>query len=179
MAQKSLIASPGRIAEVDQLGYLVTIDIEHHKIHEGSHWNAADYDDDVDTGSKYWLVRAPADGPLWHLIFQISSSRHGLMEAFWNPTINADGNPVPFINNNFNIIGGATLLCFADPTAGSDGNRFFVRSMGDDVVGASKGSADKVARTDEFILKPTKEYLFKFTAIDDNTRVSIEFDVYS
>ena len=70
------------------------------------------------------------------------------------------------------------MLCYTDPTVGNDGNRFFVRTLGDDVVGASKGSADKIERQHERVLKHDKDYLFKFTAITATTRVSIEFDVY-
>jgi len=179
MSQKSLLASTGRLAEVDQLGYLTVLEIEHHKIHSQKHYCATDYDADVDTGAKYWFVRTPATGALWHLTFEFNSSRHGLLEAFWNPTINVVGASVPFINNNFNSNNVATILCYRDPTVGADGNRFFVRTMGDDVVGASKGSADKIERQHERILKPSKDYLFKFTAITDNTRVSMEFDVYN
>lgn len=178
MANKILIASPGRIAEVDQLDYLTTIDIEHHKVHAQKQWCASDNDTDVDTGSKFWLVRAPADGSLWHLTFEFNSSRRGRIEAFWNPTITDDGDPLLFVNNNFNTVGVATILGFSDPTVGADGNRWFVKELGDDVVGASKGSADKIARTNERVLKPSKDYLFKFTAIDDDTRVSIGFHVY-
>ena len=178
MAQKTLITSLGSIAEVDALDYLVTIDIEHHKIHGQHHWCAVDYDADVDTGVKYWLLRTPAAGSLWHMVFTFSSSRHGLMEAFWNPDVTSVGTPVPFINNNFNSLNAASILCYTDSTINNDGNRFFVRVLGDDVVGASKGSADKIEREHERVFKPSKDYLFKFTAISDNTRVSMEFDVY-
>ncbi len=181
MAQKALLSSPGRIAEVDQLDYLVVMDIEHHKIHSQKHYCVTDYDADVDTGAKYWFARTPTiavDPELWHLTFEFSSSRRGVFEVFWNPTINAVGTPVLFVNNNFNSLNEASILCYKDPTVGADGNRFFVRSMGDDVVGASKGSADKVERQHERILKPGKDYLFKFTAIDDNTRVSVGIHVY-
>jgi len=181
MAIKALVSSSGRIAEVDQLDYQIFIDIEHHKIHSQKHYCLSDYDADVDTGAKYWLIKTPivADDPnLWHWTFEVSSSRRGLIEAFWNPTITDDADAVLFINNNFNCNNVASILGYKDPTVGSDGNRFFVRSLGDDVAGASKGSADKIERTHERVFKPDKYYLFKFTAIDDNTRVSIDFNVY-
>lgn len=182
MAIKTLVSSPGRLAEVDQLDYQIFLDIEHHKIHSQKHFCAVDYDADVDTGAKYWFIRTPTievDPELWHLTFEFSSSRRGVFEAFWNPTINVVGTPVLFINNNFNSNRVASALCYQDPTVGADGNRFYVMSMGDDVVGASKGSADKIERTKEHVLRPSKDYLFKFTAIDDNTRVSVGLHIYN
>lgn len=159
-------------------GYLTTIDIEHHKIHEGEHYVCSDYDNDVDiTGPKYWHFKSPATGRI-HFIFEIISSKNGLIEFFESPTITGNGTALTCYNNDRNSTSTTTLLAYYDATASADGTKllsFVVGSDGANPTGARGGSQQRVH---EFILKANTSYLIKHTATTDNSRVSMTADFY-
>ena len=92
-------------AEVDALGYLATIEIEHHKVHEGNFYTATNYDDDVDIASpKYWHIIAPNTTVRIHIKIAIATDTAGLIELYENPTTSANGTEITSYNNDRNSI---------------------------------------------------------------------------
>jgi len=170
----------GKTAEIDTLvadynsGYLVVIDIEHHKIHEGKHYDGQDYDSDVDiAGPKYWLVRAPDTDTRVHLIFQVKPSGPGLAEFFENPTTTDDGTEITTYNNNRNSTNLASMDLFKDPTVSVDGTRICVGVIGSTGVSPKAGIGGIADREDELILKQGYDYLVKYSPLVDDEKVSL------
>lgn len=180
-----LIGKDKKILELDNggassgnTGYLTSIGFEHHKIHEGEHYTCSDYDSDVDSTNKDWLVRAPASGSV-HTTFEIEASKNGLVEVYEAPTTSADGTPLTCYNNDRNSSNTPTLLVFKDPTVSGTGTtRLGVLVMGSDGANPVGDRGGKSERGKEVILKVSTDYLLRFTALNDNTRVSMDLEFY-
>lgn len=159
-------------------GYLISVMLEHHKIHEGIHYTTTDYDNDVDIAvPKYWHIKTPATG-FMHMTWRVKSTLNGLVELFEAPTTTADGTSLTPRNNNRNSSSTATLQVFYDPTVTVDGTRLDVDTIGSDgtnPVGAEGGDMERVH---EWILKQSASYLIKFTAETDNCRVNMHIAHY-
>ena len=181
----SLQDTYGRKVELDTAaadtnsGYLISMDVEHHKIHEGDHYTCCDYDDDIDAaGPKYWHIITPNTTARCHLAIVVSMSGPGLFEVFENPTTSANGTGLTEYNNDRNSSNATTIAAYKDPTVSVDGTLIgchWIGTAGASPVGA-KGAV--VSRTKELILKQNEQYLFKFTAENDNTKGTIGFDWY-
>jgi hypothetical protein len=180
-----LIGKDKKILELDDggatsgnTGYLTSVEYEHHKIHEGDHYECSDYDSDVDiTGPKYWHIKTPASGRT-HLTFEVIAARNGLLEFFENPTITGDGTLLTCYNNDRNSSNTPNTLFYYDATASSDGTKldtFVIGSDGSNPVG-DRGGDNR--RNNEWILKASESYLIKFTAATDNCRVSMQSEFY-
>lgn len=162
-------------AEVDSLGYLVAIEIEHHKVHEGIFYTVSDYDNNVQVVTpKYWLIRTPANVN-FHTKINIESDTGCLLEFFENPTINVDGVALPAYNNDRNSANVSSLDYFRDPTVGADGTRIQVARVG---AGREKklGGVARIAA--EWILQPNQEYLVKVTVDANGADVTMNAEGY-
>ncbi len=164
----------GRAANPAQsYGYLVSIDAEHHKIHEGAHFTCQDYDSSVDTGSpKYWHVKTPDNTTDYHYVFKVVMSDSGLVEMFEAPTLTNDGTQLSCWNNDRKSATTSTMLFYYDPTVSVDGDRILVNVIGTDGAGASGGAGGVESRSREFILDNDTSYLIKATPETNGTRIS-------
>lgn len=159
-------------------GYLVAIDLPHHKIHEGVHYFCSDYDNDVDTGTpKLWRLTTPAAGFV-HLTFKAQTTLNGLLELYENATISAAGTTLPSYNSDRSSANTSTVVHAKDTTTSAAGTLIRSYVMGSDganPVGADGGEA---SHDNEMILKASEDYVFKFTAGTDNARITLNLEYY-
>lgn len=159
---------------------LVTIDFVHHEIHEGNHYTASIYDNDVDiVGPKYVRITTPATGET-HLVFSVSGSAGFIAEFYEDPTLNAAGAAVARINNNRVSTNTANVTTFQDTTTqapNNDGTLLWSAIAGSGGNPAQSNSGQSGARQ-EFILTTSEDYLVKVTVLADNTKINIQAEWY-
>jgi hypothetical protein len=164
-------------AEVDSLGYLVGIDIGHHKIHEGYGFFCSDADTDVDiAGPKYWRLTTPNSAARIHIKLSVSASNAGKIELFENPTIDAAGDALTEYNCDRNSATSTTLAVFKDTTFTADGTL-----LSTVFVGSSSGPTRLGGNTRsefELILKQNEDYALKVTVDNNDTKVAFISEWY-
>lgn len=169
-------------AEVDSTaGYLVFMDVAHHKIHEEAYYNFAHYDNDVDiAGPKYIRITTPNTATRIHFVYEVDvGASGGLIELYENPTLLAAGTQGTPRNSNRNSASTATATVFYDSTTqppNNDGTLLEVHFVG--VSGGAAKSGGSVEARHEWILKQNTTYLVKFTATADNTAYTGHFHWY-
>ena len=169
---------PLTVDDVDEV--LVTIDFVHHEIHEGNHYTATIYDNDVDiVGPKYVRVTTPATGAT-HFIFSVTGDAGFLAEFYEDPTLDAAGAAVARINNNRVSVNTADVTVFQDTTTqapNNDGTLLWAALAGAGGNPAQSNSGQSGARQ-EFILAVSEDYLVKVTSLADNTAINIQAEWY-
>lgn len=159
-------------------GYQPVMEMEHHKIHDSKHFTCQCYDDDVDAATpKYFHIKTGATKEC-HYIFEIHASKNWLIEFFEAPTTTADWTQATAYNNDRKSAVTAETTCYADPTVTADGTRLLVNVIGTDSASPIGWSGWATTRGREFILEASTSYLVKFTAQNDNTRVSCCHEFY-
>jgi hypothetical protein len=158
-------------------GFLPIVPFSVHMINTERHYHCGDYDGDVDIGTKDWLIRAPVSG-LVHFLFEITASKNGLIEFFEAPTTTANGTGITSFNNDRNSSNTATLLAFKDPTVTGTGTLMASFVVGSDgaTPNGDRGGENDIRK--HFILKQSEDYLVRFTALTDDTRVSLELEFW-
>ena len=155
-------------------GYLINIDIEHHKIHEGKHYTCQVYDADTDSGeSKYLLVRAPNTTTRVHYVFNLRATLNGTLYFYEGPTTSSTGSLLTSYNNDRNSTSVAALKVWEDPVVIADGNQMLVNVIGSDGVNPQGNQGGVSNRSNEFVLKQNTDYLIEFYANTNNTRLNI------
>lgn len=174
-----LVDINGRRVELDtnsadyNAGYLVTVDIEHHKIHDGVHFRIYDYDNEVDTLTpKYWAATTPATG-YSHVTFRVAASNAGLLEGFGGSTVSDLGVEIASSNGNAASSNTAGQKFYKDPTVTDDGVQVFVEYFGS---GGKQGGV--INRTHEVIAPQDTTLLFKFTPDANDTQISVSVAWY-
>ncbi len=176
MTEKTEIDSSGTrgFAFDPLLDAQVTINHLTHLLHQQKHFVASDYDDSVVNATpKYWLMKIGVKEA--HIKVELNGSNAGFLEIFETPTTTDNGTPVPTINNFRSSLEIATTTVFSDPTVSVDGTRILVSSAGNDSQATRINSLVESQR--EFILTPSKDYLFKYNPLA-NQRVSLELMFY-
>jgi len=159
--------------------YPISVDVEHHKIHEEKHFIAQDIDLSVDiTGPKYWLLKSPNTATRCHVTFAIRTGGPGVAEGFKLATVSANGTEITSSNSDFNSSNTAELDVFYDPTVTDDGTRVCVNWMGNNTAAPTGDIGGTSKRENEFILKQNDNFLVKFTPSNDGTEVSLCIDWY-
>lgn len=171
---------PVLVSEVDDLGYLVGIDIEHHKIHEGRSFVAYIIDTTVNSGeanAKEIHILTPNTAARFHIFGVLQATNSGIVEIRENPTITVNGSAVVKGNRDRNSVIVSVLEIYEDPTVTVDGLLISGGLVGANDVG-NKGIGG-IDRTDaEFILKQNEQYLIRFIADNDNTKIVIRLNWY-
>lgn len=159
-------------------GYLVVIDLPHHKIHEESHYFCSDYDDDVDTGTpKLWRLTTPATGNV-HLTFTAQTTLNGLLELYENATISAAGTTLTAFNSDRASTNTSTVGHAKDATVSAAGTLLKSYVMGSDGANPVGADGGDTSHDKEIILKASEDYIFKFTAGTDNARITLNLEYY-
>ena len=159
-----------------------SIDISHHRIHEGNHFFIHRIATGLPIVPKYFLIIPPPiqpDGSVieMHLILEVSTDNvGGTLEFFENPIVSSNGTPVPIINNNRRSTTTSQVFVFEDPTVASDGTQLFVEIGGTTTTGAELGEFDR--NEEELILNPTDIYVLKFTPLAAGANLSMELNWY-
>jgi len=175
-----ILGSNGIAAEVDNYSKgVVSIQTEHEHIHDGMHFGAVSIDTDVDIATpKLWSVIAPNTTTRIHFIGQIDATKSGTVEFFESPTVTGAGTAVVAGNNDRNSDTVAELLVKEDTTVSANGTLIAGGVIGSDSTSAVGGSGGVLERNRELILLQGATYLLKFTAANDNTRVSLDLAWY-
>lgn len=177
--QVEIVSVAGKVADIDDISSdFVTIDTEHHNIHDGIHYTIDDYAATVNIATpKNWLFKAPNTSTRIHIFFRGEASQSGLWEFFEAPTTTANGTPLTAQNNDRNSPNAATLSVFKDPTVTVTGTRIFVTVV--PATGTNQSRPGGInERRNELILKQGASYLLKFTAGVDATAVTIDVPWY-
>lgn len=163
-------------AEVDKVGWLVSIEAEHHEVHKGDMYIISDIDADVDTASpKYWRITAPNTTKRIHVKIAVATDTGGLIEVYENPTVNAAGTGLTAVNADRNSSNTATATAFKDTTTTGDGTLIEVSRIG---AGREKKFGGVARQFSEFILKQNEDYIIKCTPDSDNAKISINLNWY-
>lgn len=174
--QKIIITDGVTDVVVDPLGYIVTVEIEHYKVHIGDFYTVSDYDNNVLVAApKYWLVRTPNTALRFHTKINVETDTGTLLEFFENPTITLDGVALTAFNNERNSAKTCSLNFFRDPTVGADGTRIQVARV---APGREKKIGGTARSAAEWILKQNEEYLVKATVDANGAEVTINIEGY-
>jgi len=172
--------------ELDPLGYLVTVDIEHHKIHEGESYAAAVYDSDLDSDTLFVFINTPATGEI-HFLASITASNTGIASFYETPDVTDSTNmtTVTCYNNNRQSSNttSATVYYWLDGSTDLD---IAAANLGTLLESARIGSSLNPAKAtggvgeqrEEWILKQSGQYLIIFVADNDNTDVRLQVSYY-
>ena len=156
----------------------ISIDLAHHKIHEGKFFTFVVIDTDVDiAGPKYVRITAPDTTTRIHFTGQVYVTASSLIELYENPTLDAPGDALTIYNNERNSATNATATAFEDTTTTNDGTRIDAGRAG----GAARPNfriGGETARRNEWVLKQGEDYLIKVTPDADNTEVVISITWY-
>ena len=165
------------LATVDSKGFLVGINVAHHRVHSELMYITTDIDTDVDTISpKYWHIVAPDSATRIHLTLMISVDTAGLVEFYEAPTTSANGTEITARNADRNSANTAACKFYFDPTVSADGI-----ALQKDRIGSTnnKTKIGGIARQQvEFILKQNTAYLVKYTPDSNDAKVTFNCESY-
>lgn len=141
-----------------------SIELAHHRIHEGNHFMVHKMYINVVAATKYFLIIPPPvpanpnDTVEMHLIFEITTEPGGTLQLFEGSTVTINGAPLVINNNNRRSSASSLVSVYDGPTFTNIGTLIF--------EGASAISGGEIGETDrndeEFVLHPAKKYIFKF-----------------
>ena len=145
-------------------GYPVTIDIGHHKVHEGEAFTVCDTVA-CDTTTVKWMIVTPNTTKYAHLIFELSC----IGEATYLVTGDADRTPGTGVTEvNRRRVGTpavSTTTVTRTPTGGSTDGATILFSKRAGITGAGSKSIEGSSARDinEWILKPNTKYVISIT----------------
>lgn len=149
-------------------GY-ITIDAQHWRIHNGSHFFAGGTSPLLGNGDTFDVaVTTPSDVgvtlPTYNASGEFSSTGPGLLELFEGATLTAlTGQVVPFYNNDRNCIKTSSLTAIVNPTVTDTGVAIVTEAMGSTGPGTSLGGL--AVQRAEILLKYDTVYLVRFTSM--------------
>jgi len=157
----------GREAEIDALGYLVTMDIAHHMIHSADHFTAHYVDTDLDTGQLLSLViTTPNTSVRCHALFSATSTQSAQVQVFEDPTLSNVGTGLTEYNSDRNSSAVPTASVTHTATISVNGTEIAAFTIGGGSGPRSSGGS--MGREAEFILKQNEQYLLLVTGKADN-----------
>jgi hypothetical protein len=155
-------------AEVDGLGYLVTVDIEHHKIHDNQRFTVSLFATGANDGDRISIyVKTPDSAKRIHALFNYNASgaAFGLILEAPTVTANTGTNNTPMFNRNRNSAAVPTSLDNATvPNVGKCGVNVTITADGTVIdtrySGAAKSDGADSRGMHEFILLANTAYCF-------------------
>ncbi len=173
----------GTRMEIDPLGYLVVMDVEHHKIHEGEFYVALHIDNDNSLSANdtlFMTITTPAS-PNIHFNFAVTANAGSEIRFYENPTIDvAAATAITPTNCNRQSSNTTDVLVRADETGGSVG--ITTANLGtllaaDEVTAGNKITGSARGDT-EWILKASEDYLLIVLIDNNNTHVALSAVIY-
>lgn len=168
----------GRPAERDSVeNATVTIDVGHHKIHEGTGFFCSDIDADIDTAAaKYWRFTTPDTTARIHFRVSVVCAAAATVYLYENPTLDAAGTGLTEFNCDRNSATAAAMTTFYDTTTSNDGTLLKAILVGTNNPAVKFGGN---ARTEfELILKQNEDYLVKVVTDADNNKATMIAEWY-
>jgi len=143
---------------------MITIDYEHHEIHEGAHFFICDTITLGSGDSVMFAMKTDAGPKEVHLAWDIFGSKGIFLEIFEGAGITWDGANATIRNNDRNSATVSTVDSLqADPTVVSLGTRIQV-DIGGTATNPASGIPGVASRNRELILKKGTVYLFTITS---------------
>ena len=175
-----------RTAHVDPAYYLVTIEIEHHKVHEGEIFFASDDATGVNIATpKFYLLTTPdanITGKHIHFAYTLNVNRSAKFEIWEDSFINASGTLLNIGNADRNSTKVNYVEIYKDATVNASGSRIAVFHVGSAASGlganAVTGGGGADSKLPELILKSDTKYIFKISPKEDDLDMSIGFGYY-
>jgi hypothetical protein len=168
----------GQLRKTDALtGSLVSINSEHHEIHEGDHYYingflSIDLDDEIVFG-----ITTP-DTDTWAHVTTVINGTSQIEVYVYEDSVFTGGTPVTPINNNRNSSKTSVITLVAAPTVTELGNNISSQSSGKAGVNLQKATAGLNFRQNELLLKRNTKHIFKTKSKDDANIISYSADWY-
>ncbi len=149
--------------------YLPTIVEEHTRIHEGIAYICTGSKTGLNTGDSFDILLRTQAGNRPHLrVFKFDSSDTPAEIYFYkSPTVTDDGSAFDPVNLDDNSSNSATVDVFTEPTISAVGTLREYQLM----AGAKNTGGSGINTTVEHVLKPSTEYLIRFTAGANGTNI--------
>ena len=157
---------------------LVTIDLAHHKVHEGEYFTCSD-SATINAGAanrKVWRFTTPDSAVRAHFMVVFYSDLAGVLTFAENPTLNAAGSALARLNNDRNSGGVAAVTAFKDTTLTAEGTILNTVIIGTDNPKTQIGGNARFSS--EFILKQNEDYTLVFVASNNATTISMVAEWY-
>lgn len=159
-----------------------TLELSHHKIHEGNHFTVHKITTAPGPGPKYFLIIPPPvqpDGSVIeiHIIFEIdliTAGVGGTLEFFENPTIAGPGATLNTVNNNRRSATISQVQVFEDPAVTFDNppSLFEGKISGPGAVGEFSRNEE------EFVLNELFNYVLKLTPTAFPSEMNLDLNWY-
>ena len=149
------------------------IDVEHSAIHNGTHFNYADYQLDNDSGSTIIFTFTTLDNEeLTHFLFMACSSLGATLEIYEGSTGVSGGEVIVPRNNNRISLNTSNVSILKDPTITSFGTRAQGFLLGGD------RQSGNIKRENEYVLKPNTTYSMVITSLVNNCNIGWNAEWY-
>jgi len=167
-----------RLAKLDSLEFPVSIEIEHHKVHEGDFYTLSDrFSGVLIVTPKAWLIRTPNTSMRFHCKMSLQSTSQAHAGFYENPTLFGSGTALTWYNNDRNSPNVTTMQGFKDPTV-SGGQLGTQLQLFDLAAGLDKKVGGQARIPSEWILKQNEDYLLYVTVDANNASVSLDVEGY-
>lgn len=147
---------------------IITISLEHSKIHQGEGWEVSIETGDILPGANYYVLFKTSEGYRPHLrSYEVTATDSPVViRLFENAEVSTNGSAVSSKNRNRNESDVNGVSVFSQPAVTNEGTRLetdFITSGGNK-IGGNAGSF-----YEEWIMKPSTNYLIKITNNSNNT----------
>lgn len=170
------IVDGAKVAEIDPLNYIVTIDIEHHKIHEGDHYTASDWVDGINlSDTACWLIDTGAQSTVsYHFTFGIDPSGGVKATLFTGASVSANGSQVTFFNSLGDSLNTTGVTMYYNPTIVTTGTLRRIRQIG----GGRRGELGAPGRTQNEFVTSQGKFLLCFQSQRASNTMSVDVEMY-
>ena len=152
---------------------LLSIDVEHHEIHDGSSYQVTAFATGVGSGSIadfFGITPANVD---CHFVFSVSGSGELEFALYEGATVSSNGTPMSVINRNRKSIKTSTMQAFHTPTVTGVGTLLESGYFGTGKTVGGSNHSDT-----EMILKNNTNYLVRITSRSSANNISGKFMWY-
>ena len=149
------------------------IDYAHHEVHAGSYFHLITYSDDLASGSTINIsLLTPNTTKECHVLWLFDSSGEYLNEVLSGSTITGGGAATP-ANAHKGSSTASQMVCLTGVTVSADGTLIYRR-----YVASGKNVGVQSRATDERILAPNTQYVFRLTSKTASSKSHIELGWY-
>ena len=119
-SQKTQITdASGNITTIDDTGTLVSIEFEHHEIHEGDHYFISNFESVDEDGNIDFVVISPDTTDEIHMTWRVDGTSQTEFRIYESSTVSDDGTLTTPINNNRRSANTSVTTVRKNPTSGS------------------------------------------------------------
>lgn len=160
--------------EDSMTGALVTVEIEHSQLHQGTMFTVTNVTAVGGSGNESWQILTPSGTLMLHMEFNIESEAEAEFELYEGSSVSANGTAITPINRNrLSIVSPETKL-WATPTIKTLGTLIDVHHWG-----SGKGVGGGETSMNEWLLKPSTIYIVRLTNLTVSSNIiSFEADWY-